>query len=1192
MANYYSGKSVLYDVPDATNSIINTLLCGIKWETSSVGTAINLTYSFPYITNSTAQWTADYNYLYGEPYATTSGLSVAQMTAAISAMQSWANVANITFTEVVESGDEVGDIRFAFSSAVEDAWGWSYLPSNNPEAGDIWINPNLTNPDNYDFSAGGYGYSSLIHELGHSLGLKHPGNYGSGDEEPFLSYSKDNQQYSVMSYHSAFDNRMYEDTSYGIRYAWYDGETGKYVLPEAQTPMVYDILAIQYLYGANMNYENGDSLYSFDEDTDPFLMTIWDGGGSDTISVEGSVNSSTIDLNEGAYSNIQTSRFRGYDVISHSYKDGLKNLGIAYGARIENAIGGENSDTIYGNYLANILDGQGDDDIMNGGDGDDVIYGGDGYDRLYGDQGNDTIVGGSGNDTIYGKVGNDTLTGGSGSDTFVFDTSLDSYDTIEDFENGDKIKLDINIFSKATSANTSSTILSESQFSIGAEANDENDYIIYDQLTGRLYYDADGSGMGEKIYFATLSNSAELNNQSFIVSQYINEIIGTSTDDNLVGTVNADNIFGQAGKDTLKGGDGNDTIYGGNGDDLLYGENGNDILNGGLGNDTLDGGVGIDTVTYESSTVGVTVNLALTTAQIIQGTEKDTIKNIENLTGSNYNDILKGSILANTINGLDGDDKIIAGTGKTNDIFDGGVGIDTISYEQATVAVTVNLSNTAAQNTIGSGRDTLTSFENLTGSKYNDILTGSIENNTIIGGAGNDVINGNGGNDIIDGGAGNDILNGGDGSDTLSYETATAAIKVSLSSTLAQATGGSGSDTISNFENLTGSKYNDTLTGNDNDNTILGGLGNDIIEGGLGNDTLIGGDGIDTLSYALSSSSVTVDLSNEYAQDTIGARTDTITGFENLTGSNYDDTLKGNTLNNIILAGLGNDILNGGLGNDTLDGGVGIDTVTYESSTVGVTVNLALTTAQIIQGTEKDTIKNIENLTGSNYNDILKGSILANTINGLDGDDKIIAGTGKTNDIFDGGVGIDTISYEQATVAVTVNLSNTAAQNTIGSGRDTLTSFENLTGSKYNDILTGSIENNTIIGGAGNDVINGNGGNDIIDGGAGNDIFIFDQAFSLDNIDTILNFSSVYDTIQIDNTIFDVFANLGTISQSNFISSASGNVLDADDYILYNTATGELSYDADGNGSNTALIFAMLGTTTHPTVSYNDFVII
>jgi serralysin len=155
MADYRYGKTVS-DVASSDNLIINTLLYGIKWEESAIGSPITLTYSFPYTTNSTALWSSDYNYYGSEPNASeVFGLNETQRDAARSALQSWANVANITFVEVEESGNTVGDIRFAFSSAVTDAWGWSYLPSNDAFSGDIWINPNM-DASNLDFSAGGY----------------------------------------------------------------------------------------------------------------------------------------------------------------------------------------------------------------------------------------------------------------------------------------------------------------------------------------------------------------------------------------------------------------------------------------------------------------------------------------------------------------------------------------------------------------------------------------------------------------------------------------------------------------------------------------------------------------------------------------------------------------------------------------------------------------------------------------------------------------------------------------------------------------------------------------------------------------------------------------------------------------------------------------------------------------------------
>jgi len=217
-------------------------------------------------------------------------------------------------------------------------------------------------------------------------------------------------------------------------------------------------------------------------------------------------------------------------------------------------------------------------------------------------------------------------------------------------------------------------------------------------------------------------------------------------------------IDGGNGNDVLQGRDGNDTLIGGAGDDGLYGEGGNDSLTGGLGNDYLDGGVGSDTASYSNATVGVTVNLGLTTAQNTIGAGLDTLLNIENLTGSNLNDNLKGNAGNNLLNGRAG-----------NDILNGDAGVDTASYEGASAAVTVNLSLATAQNTGGAGTDTLQNFENLTGSSFNDSLTGNSGNNVLSGGGGNDALNGGSGNDTLIGGLGLDTLTGGLGNDLFDY---------------------------------------------------------------------------------------------------------------------------------------------------------------------------------------------------------------------------------------------------------------------------------------------------------------------------------------------------------------------------------------------------------------------------------------
>ena len=310
--------------------------------------------------------------------------------------------------------------------------------------------------------------------------------------------------------------------------------------------------------------------------------------------------------------------------------------------------------------------------------------------------------------------------------------------------------------------------------------------------------------------------------------------------------------------------------------------------------------------------------------------------------------------------------------------------------------------------------------------------------------------------------------------------------------------------------NINGTSGDDIINGTSGDDIINGYAGNDTIEGGLGNDLLIGGDGIDTISYATSSQAVSIDLSLTNSQDTLGAGIDTITDFENITGSNYDDTLKGNNLGNIIIGGLGNDIITGGLADDTLNGGDGIDTVSYQSSTAGVTVKLATITAQ----------------------------------------------------------------------------------NTVGAGTDTVSNFENLVGSDYNDNLTGNSLNNILEGGLGNDIINGGTGIDTLSGKEGSDIFIFNTALSSStNMDTILDFSHTYDTIKLENSIFKKLIISGTLNGMYFRANSTGTAIDYNDYILYNTTTGDLSYDADGSWGGAAVVFATLSNI--PTdLTYNDFVVI
>jgi len=555
----------------------------------------------------------------------------------------------------------------------------------------------------------------------------------------------------------------------------------------------------------------------------------------------------------------------------------------------------------------------------------------------------------------------------------------------------------------------------------------------------------------------------------------------------------------------------------------------------------------------------------------------------DSLTGGFGNDTLAGVGGNDSLFGGFGNDTLIGGTG--DDLLDGGDQSDLASYADALGPVAVDLGLVVAQNTGGAGTDTLISIEQLVGSGFGDTLLGNTDFNSIWGRAGDDSISGFGSSDQLYGEDGNDTIDGGDGNDFIYADRSDYSLW--FSNILS---GGDGDDYIYSW------------FGND---TISGGTGNDLIYDPGGNDTIAGGAGIDELGYGNTAIGVTVDLRVTVAQNTGGGGIDTITGIENLSGSNNNDVLVGNAGANRIRGSYGNDFLNGGNGddvlageysNDNINGGAGVDTATYEYAFGGVTVDLAILGAQDTINDGIDIITNIENLTGSNYDDTLSGNTGNNvieggtgndllngrggndTVRGGDGDDTLIRMGG--DDLLFGNTGIDTASYFNASAAVTVNLGVFAAQNTGGAGIDTLASIEN---------LTGSIHDDTLIGAGGTNVLDGRGGNDTLTGGNAADIFLFDTTLNkFTNVDTITDFAHGQDVIQLDDDVFTAAGAIGALDASAF---AIGNAAaDADDRIIYNSANGKIWYDADGDGAGAAVLFAYV--TAGTTLSASDFQIV
>lgn len=296
-----------------------------------------------------------------------------------------------------------------------------------------------------------------------------------------------------------------------------------------------------------------------------------------------------------------------------------------------------------------------------------------------------------------------------------------------------------------------------------------------------------------------------------------------------------DIIYGSMDRDSISSGAGNDAFVLNAGDNWADGGSGRDTIYSGIGRDTVDGGEGIDTVSYELARSGVTVNLLKGFADAGYG-DRDTIFNVENISGSRHADDLSGDMGENLIQGGIGDDTIFGGYGDDrlyggadddllmggggNDTLDGGAGVDTASWAESRILGNVSVdmrTGRAVQGAEIGGTDIIRNIENIIATAYDDYVQGNDVSNVIEGGSGNDTVHGAGGNDRLILGSGSDLGDGGDGTDFLN--------------------GGSG---------------NDMLYGGNGHDWIHGGSGRDVISGGRGNDILFGESGADVFVFAAS----------------------------------------------------------------------------------------------------------------------------------------------------------------------------------------------------------------------------------------------------------------------------------------------------------------------------------------------------
>lgn len=514
-------------IPSATSVTIRALIDEIKWGNNGQGTSATVYFSFP-TTNANWLWHPVYvNNGLSEIYNNFNPATNAQREAARSALDKWSNVANIDFIEVSnEQTSAVGDIRIANTSGggmTANTYAYAYFPNTHPTfgalGGDIWFNNQQPVASGNNYSVGAGGYFTMLHELGHALGLEHP-----FEGTATLGRNLDHFQYTVMSYSSSagvFDN----------------GQSQFY----PTTPMLLDIQAIQFLYGANLSYNTGNDVYSFN---DQFAYeTIWDAGGNDTIQYTGA-HDAIINLNAGTYSSIGPRFFR--DDGTNAIPDDEQTLRNYIGTIVKGGITRTNieveksSNSVNGNNAT----GNATTQTNNIGIAFNVTI--------------ENAIGGSGDDLIYGNRVNNVINGGDGNDTYVSSLNRSDIISIDETANGSFV---------ITSNQDTDILTSIEQIQFADETLQLNDLLSQNVIAPT--FETRSNGISARTTALKYNGPVDFLQYQLLGSALDEIVIGAQTNDFI-------NLFG--GNDAADGHGGDDVIDGGTGSNFLTGGTGADIF--------------------------------------------------------------------------------------------------------------------------------------------------------------------------------------------------------------------------------------------------------------------------------------------------------------------------------------------------------------------------------------------------------------------------------------------------------------------------------------------------------------------------------------------------------------------------------------------------------------------------------------